>query len=149
MSEGEGDSQAMSWVREYNAQNMSFHELANRIANHTFKPAKGASAGEPSMARAADYKDAYYEVGTFDDVYRAQAFGLLTKAEMQRILDKVEEAKATRAKPDFEIGLSEAPDNAEVLELKPSADPYLLKVGDGYIKIKVAAPPPPRKSNFG
>lgn len=148
MSEGEGDSQAMSWVREYNAQNMSFNELADRIAGHTFKSRK-SGADEPSMARAADYKDAYYEVGTFDDVYRAQAFGLLTKGEMQRILDRVEEAAANRAKPDFEVRAAGSVDDAEVLDLKPSTEPYLIKVGDGYIKVKVAAPPPPKKSNFG
>jgi hypothetical protein len=148
MSEGEGDSKAMTWVREYNAQNISFNELADRIANHTFKRAKGDSE-EPSMARAADYKDAYYEVGTFDDVYRAQAFGLLTKTEMQRILERVEEARANRATPDFECRSSEIADNAEVLELKAAGpEPYLIKVDDGYIKVRITVPPPPRKSNF-
>jgi hypothetical protein len=149
MSEGEGDSQAMSWVREYNAQNMSFNELADRIANHPFKQPKKGDAEAPSMARAADYKDAYYEVGTFDDVYRAQAFGLLTKGEMQRILDRVEEAAANRAKPDFEIRSADSAEGAEVLELKPADDPYLVKVNDGYIKVKVPVPPPAKKSNFG
>jgi hypothetical protein len=149
MSEGEGDSQAMSWVREYNAQKMSFNELADRIAGYPFKPPRKGEAEAPSMARAADYKDAYYEVGTFDDVYRAQAFGLLTKNEMQRILDRVEEATANRAKPDFEIRSADSPESAEVLELKPAVEPYLVKVNDGYIRVKVAAPPPPKKSNFG
>ena len=90
----EGESPAGRWVREYNAQLMSLDELADKIAGYKFKERKGEGS-EPTMGRALDYKNADYEAGTFDDVYQARAFGLLTKQEMETILDRVEKAAAS------------------------------------------------------
>ncbi|MEX0790894.1 MAG: hypothetical protein WD178_08985 [Actinomycetota bacterium] len=90
MSEGEGPTGR--WVREYNAQLMSLDELADKIAGHEFRERK--SEEQPTMGRALDYKDEVYEPGTFDEVYRARAFGLLTKQDMQTIMDRVEQARS-------------------------------------------------------
>ena len=136
MAEGEGP--AMGWVREYNAQNMSLDELADKIAGHDFKDRKSEGT-QPTMARALDYKDANYEVGTFDEVYRAQAFGLLTKKDMQTILDRVDEAQTTSPEPDRQCRSAGSPEEAEVIELPAAPEPYLLKVDDGYIRIKVTS----------
>ena len=134
MSEGEGP--AMGWVREYNAQNISLDQLADKIAGHEFKERKAESA-EPTMARALDYKDANYEVGTFDEVYRARAFGLLTKQDMETILERVDMKAAEAPEPYCECRAGESPDKAEVIELSVSPEPYLVKVDDGYLRIKV------------
>lgn len=136
MSEGEGP--AMSWVREYNAQIISLGELADKIADHDFQPRKG-EGDQPTLARALDYKDADYEAGTFDEVYRAQAYGLLTRQEMDSILDRVklkeEEKGVLEPYCDCEAGAS--PEDAPLIELKASTEPYLVKVNDGYVKIQV------------
>lgn len=89
MAENEGPTGR--WIREYNAQLMSLDELADKIAGHEFPERK--SKEQPTMGRALDYKDEHYEPGTFDEVYRARAFGLLTKQDMQTILDRVEQAR--------------------------------------------------------
>ena len=136
MSEGEGP--AMSWVREYNAQIISLGELADKIADHDFQPRKG-EGDQPTLARALEYKDADYEAGTFDEVYRARAYGLLTRQEMDSILDRVklkeEEKGVPEAYCDCEAGAS--PADAPLIELKASTEPYLVKVNDGYVKIQV------------
>ena len=95
----EGESPAGRWVREYNAQLMSLDELADKIAGYKFKERKGEKL-KPTMGRALDYKSADSEVGTFDDVYQAQAFGLLTKKEMQTILERIEQAAASSDRRD-------------------------------------------------
>lgn len=94
MDENEGPNEGPTgrWVREYNAQLMSLDELADKIAGHQY-PERKNQEGQPSMGRALDYKDEVYEPGTFDEVYRARAFGLLTKQDMQTILDRVEQAR--------------------------------------------------------
>ncbi|HEX2149593.1 MAG TPA: hypothetical protein VHI31_05395 [Actinomycetota bacterium] len=86
----EGESPAGRWIREYNAQLMSLDQLADKIAGHTFKERMSKNS-EPTMGRALDYKNADFEVGTFDDVHQALAFGLLTKREMQTILERIEQ----------------------------------------------------------
>lgn len=90
----EGESPAGRWIREYNAELMSLDQLADKIAGYKFKERKGKNS-KPTMGRALDYKNADSEVGTFDDVYQAQAFGLLTKKEMQTILERVEQVAAS------------------------------------------------------
>lgn len=90
----EGESPAGRWVREYNAQLMSLEELAGKIAGYKFKEREGEGS-KPTMGRALDYRNADYEPGTFDDVYQARAFGLLTKQEMEMILERVENAAAS------------------------------------------------------
>ncbi|CAN5900012.1 hypothetical protein BH23ACT12_BH23ACT12_12540 [soil metagenome] len=90
MTEGEGPTGR--WVREYNAQLMSLDQLADKIAGHQFQERKREDE-QPTMGRALDYKDDDYEPGSFDEVYRARAFGLLTKHDMQIILDRVEQAR--------------------------------------------------------
>lgn len=89
----EGESPASRWIREYNAQLMSFEELADKIAGYKFKERKGEGS-RPTMGRALDYKNADYEPGTFDDVYQARAFGLITKKEMETILERIEAASS-------------------------------------------------------
>lgn len=91
MSEGEGPTGR--WVREYNAKLMSLDELADKIAGHQFEERKREEE-LPTMGRALDYKDADYEPGTFDEVYRARAFGLLTKHDMATIFDRMEQARS-------------------------------------------------------
>ncbi|HEX2149101.1 MAG TPA: hypothetical protein VHI31_02865 [Actinomycetota bacterium] len=125
-------------MREYNAQNMSLDELADKIAGHGFKDRKKEGT-PPTMARALDYKDANYESGTFDEVYRAQAFGLLTKKDMQTILDRVDQSQSSSPGPDRECRSASSPEDAEVIELQSAPEPYLLKVGDGYVRIKVTS----------
>lgn len=134
MSEGEGP--ASGWVREYNAQNISLDQLADKIAGHDFKERKG-EGDLPTMARALDYKDADYETGTFDEVYRARAFGLLTKQDMETILERVEQAAAASPQPHCECRTAASPDEADAIELKVSPEPYLVKVDGGYIRIRV------------
>jgi hypothetical protein len=90
----EGESPANRWIREYNAQLMSFDELADKIAGYKFKERQG-EASRPTMGRALDYKNADYEPGTFDDVYQARAFGLLTKQEMETILERIDQAASS------------------------------------------------------
>lgn len=90
----EGESPAGRWIREYNAQLISFDDLADKIAGYKFKEREG-EADKPTMGRALDYKNADYEPGTFDDVYQARAFGLLTKQEMQTILERIDQAAAS------------------------------------------------------
>lgn len=89
MSDDEGPTGR--WVREYNAQLMSLDQLADKIAGHEFVERKREEK-QPTMGRALDYKDADYEPGTFDEVYRARAFGLLTKHDMQTIFERIEQA---------------------------------------------------------
>lgn len=91
MSEGEGPTGR--WVREYNAKLISLDELADKIAGHQFEERKREEE-LPTMGRALDYKDADYEPGTFDEVYRARAFGLLTKHDMETIFDRMEQARS-------------------------------------------------------
>lgn len=135
MSEGEGP--AMSWVREYNAQNISLGELADRIAGHEFQQRKG-EGDQPTLARALEYKDADYEAGTFDDVYRARAYGLLTRQDMDSILDRVKQKEAEGMQDPYcicEAGASAS--DAPLIELPAASEPYLVKVNDGYVKIQV------------
>ena len=136
----EGEGPASGWVREYNAQNISLRELTEKIANHEFDKRKG-EGDMPTMNRALDYKDADYEPGTFDDIYRARAYGLLTKSDMETILEAVQQKKNAEdlIEPDHVCEASESPDDAPVIELKAAAEPYLLKVDDGYVKISVTA----------
>lgn len=96
MAEGEGPTGR--WVREYNAKLISLDELADKIAGHQFEESK-REGERPTMGRAldykeADYKDADHEPGTFDEVYRAQAFGLLTKHDMETIFDRVQQSRS-------------------------------------------------------
>ncbi len=128
----------MAWVREYNAQNLSLEELADRIAGHDFRKRKGEKQ-EPNMARALEYKDADYEEGTFDEVYRAQAFGLLTRKDMDVILDRVQQSEETddTSEPNFVCQTASSPAQATLIELPASSEPHLIKVDDGFIKIKV------------
>ncbi len=93
---GEADGPTMGWVREYNAQIISIDQLADKIAGHQFKERK-SSAAQPTLARALDYRDDNYEPGTFDEIYRARAYGLLTKQDMETILNRIDEKKAERA----------------------------------------------------
>jgi hypothetical protein len=95
----EGESPAGRWVREYNAQLMSLDELADKIAGYEFKKRKGESS-KPTMGRALDYRTADYEAGTFDDVFQARAFGLLTKQEMETIMERIGQAAASSDKPE-------------------------------------------------
>ncbi len=90
----EGESPANRWIREYNAQLMSFDELVDKIAGYKFKERQG-EASQPTMGRALDYKNADYEPGTFDDVYQARAFGLITKQEMETILERIDQAASS------------------------------------------------------
>jgi hypothetical protein len=90
----EGESPAGRWVREYNAQLMSLDELVDKIAGYEFKERKGEGS-EPTMGRALDYKNADYEAGTIDDLFQARAFGLLTKHEMETIMERVGQAAAS------------------------------------------------------
>lgn len=134
----EGEGPAMTWVREYNAQLLTLDDLAKRIANHKFKEREGSSA-VPTPARALEYKDADYQGGTFDDVYRARAFGLLTRGDMEVILERVKQARAAKAneEPARVCKTAASPDKAEVIELRASSEPHLVKVDDGYIRVKV------------
>lgn len=91
MAEGEGPTGR--WVREYNAKLITLEQLADNIAGHKFEERK-RDEEMPTMGRALDYKDADYEQGTFDEVYRARAFGLLTKHDMETILDRVQQARS-------------------------------------------------------
>ncbi|HVL49874.1 MAG TPA: hypothetical protein VM754_00025 [Actinomycetota bacterium] len=136
----EGEGPAMGWVREYNAQNMSLDELANRIAGHDFRERKGDKQ-MPTMARALEYQDADYEAGTFDDVYRAKAFGLLTRQDMDTIMERMGKGEESedRQEPDFVCSSAPAPGEAPVLEIPASPEPQLIKVDDGYIRIKVTS----------
>lgn len=134
MSEGEGP--ALGWVREYNAQNISLDQLADKIAGHEFKERK-SGAVRPTLARALDYQQADYEEGTFDEIYRARAYGLLTKDDMETILDRVDRQQTAQPEPDLEWATGTSPDEAPVLELSPAPEPYLVKVDDGYLRIKV------------
>ena len=136
MNEGEGP--AMSWVREYNAQNISLGELADNIAGHDFQPRKG-EGDQPALVRALEYKDADYEAGTFDEVYRARAYGLLTRQEMDSILDRVKQREAEKAalEPYCDCRAGSSPSDAPLIELKAATEPYLVKVDDGYVKIQV------------
>lgn len=134
MSEGEGP--ALGWVREYNAQNISLDQLADKIAGHEFKERK-SGAVQPTLARALDYQQAEYEEGTFDEIYRARAYGLLTKDDMETILDRVDRQQPDQPEPDRQWTTGASPDEAAVVELSPSPEPYLVKVDDGYLRIKV------------
>lgn len=135
----EGEGPALGWVREYNAQNMSLRELAEKIANHDFANRKGG--GEmPTLKRAMEYRDADYEGGTFDDVYRARAYGLLTKSDMETILGAVNQKASEKdaQEPHHVCDAAPSPSKAPVIELKASPEPYLIKVNDGYVKISVS-----------
>ena len=134
----EGEGPAMGWVREYNAQNMSLGELAEKIASHDFRQRKGET-DQPTLSRALDYKDADYQAGTFDDVYRARAYGLLTKQDMETILDMVSQREAEKGvtKPHHECSAGSSPDDAPTIELQPAPEPYLIKVDEGFVKISV------------
>ena len=134
----EGEGPALAWVREYNAQNISLDDLADKIANHEFKPRKGSDE-PPTPARALDYKDAKYQAGTFDDVYRAKAYGLLTKNDMEVILDRVAATKDAEGEeePHATTPGSESANDAPVIELKASSEPYLLKVEDRFVKVQI------------
>lgn len=90
MDEGAGPTGR--WVREYNAKLISLDELADKIAGHQYEERKREEE-LPTMARALDYKDADYEPGTFDEIYRARTFGLLTKHDMATILDRVQQSR--------------------------------------------------------
>jgi hypothetical protein len=139
MSEGEGP--ALGWVREYNAQNISLDQLADKIAGHEFKERKGGTV-QPTMARALDYQQADYEEGTFDEIYRARAYGLLTKDDMETIFDRVDQKQAAQPdepEPDCEWTTGESPHQAGVVELSVAPEPYLVKVNDGYLRIKVTS----------
>jgi hypothetical protein len=138
MNEGEGP--ALIWVREYNAKNISLSELAEKIAGHDFEQRKG-EAEKPTPARALEYKDADYEAGTFDDIYRAQAYGLLTKQDMDTILAQVKQKEDVKGKqePHFVCQAGASPADASLIELKAASEPYLVKVDDGYVKIKVTS----------
>ncbi len=134
MSEGEGP--ALGWVREYNAQNISLDQLADKIAGHDFKERNGEDV-RPTLALALDYQHADYEEGTFDEIYRARAYGLLTKPDMETILDRVDQNQKAQPEPDCEWQTGGSPDEAAVVELSASPEPYLVKVDDGYLRIKV------------
>jgi hypothetical protein len=135
----EGEGPAMGWVREYNAQNISLDELAEKIASHDFEQRTGDSE-LPTLSRALDYKDADYQPGTFDDVYRARAYGLLTKQDMEKIFDQVNQREAEKGvtKPHHECSAGSTPEDAPTIELTPSSEPYLIKVDDGYLKVSVS-----------
>lgn len=133
----EGEGPAMTWVREYNAQLISLDDLAGRIARHKFRARKGQDS-KPTLGRALDYKDANYEPGTFDDVYRARAYGLLTGQDMNVIMERVEEGKQALAlEPDHVCPAAATPAEAALIELEPSPKPYLLKVGEAFVKVAV------------
>jgi hypothetical protein len=134
----EEEGPAMGWVREYNAKNISLDELTNKIASHDFEERKG-KAQLPTLSRALEYRDADYEPGTFDEVYRAKAYGLLTKQEMEAILDQVEKREAEKgvSRPHHECSSGSSPKQAPTIELRPSSEPYLIKVDDGYVKISI------------
>ncbi len=85
---GESEGPAMGWVREYNAQIITIDQLADKIAGHEFKERK-SDKDRPVAARALDYRDDTYEPGTFDEIYRARAYGLLTKQDMETILSRI------------------------------------------------------------
>ncbi len=135
----EGEGPALGWVREYNAQNISIDELAEKIASHDFELRKGKEE-LPTLSRALDYKDADYQPGTFDDVYRARAYGLLTKQDMEKILNQVEQRQAEKdqIKPHHECTSGSPPDQAPTIELTASSEPYLIKVDEGYVKVSVS-----------
>ena len=136
MSE-EGEGPAMTWVREYNAQLITLDDLAKRIAGHDFRERKGEE--QPTLARAIDYRDANYEAGTFDDVYRARAYGLLTGQDMKVIMERVKEREETKSpqEPSCVCQSADSPAKAPLIELASSAEPHLVKVDNGYIRVKV------------
>lgn len=133
----EGEGPALTWVREYNAQLISQDELVKRIMNHEFKERKGEREPE-SVTRALEYKDDKYQPGTFDDIYRARAYGLLTKGDMAAILDKVKEKESGPA-PEIVATCKSAdsPREAPVVSLKALAAPQVIKVDDRYITVQV------------
>lgn len=134
----EGEGPALTWVREYNAQLISQDELIKRIVNHEFKERKGASEPE-TVTRAMDYKDDKYQPGTFDDIYRARAYGLLTKGDMTAILEKVQERETSDTKKAVVATCqsAESAKDAPVVTLKALAEPQLVKVDDRYITVQV------------